>query len=148
MIRSRIDDDQEDGRYYEARLYPSHRNMLAAVRRAHAWVGEGGAGRNTGAATLHQHTERLDGKRWVADKRAGFIMLDAEFVNADVVSHEAAHAAMGLYRLRHGGTLRGLGRNLSDKEAACEEELARSVGRMADELAFMVWHPSGRRRKR
>lgn len=145
MIRCRIDDEHEDGRYFEARLYPSKRLMHAATRRLeHRAGGDESLAPDVQAAVLHQHKETYDAATdtWILDTFAGFIMLHANAAPAEYLAHEATHAAIALYRERHRGSARSLARSDTPKDVANEEQLAWSVGKLTRQLVNFM-HDAG-----
>jgi len=125
----------DDGRSYEVRVYQDRRAYLRAIRRR--WGDEDN--RDSHATTFHERRWSIgpDGSE-VESPIVGLICLHAEMVDAEVISHEATHAALRLWRIRHRGTA-NLGHNVTDRETEREEELACSIGRLTQAIAEELW---------
>lgn len=135
MIRFVIS-DRVDDYTYEVRVYATRRLYLRACARRRPEEEH-----HTSQATcFHDRsiTIKPDGSE-IEHPVQGAIYLHQEMLDGEIVSHEATHAALNLYRKRHRGTA-AFGRNLNDDPADHrEEELALSVGRMGQDIADQLW---------
>lgn len=131
MIERHLSDGRDDW-LVVLRIYPSRRSYLAACRRLRP--DPESPHRNGWATTFNESRVGIAPDGSETYHTACFVYLDATMLDADVASHEAFHAAMQLYRLRH----RGSG-NFARAVGDAEEEAAYSAGRIAQGIADAAW---------
>jgi len=137
VIRFIIDDQHVDGRAYEVRVYPHRGAYLRACNRRDPSTSHF----TSHATTFHERRIFVSGVRGGMEFESpilGAIYLHEEMLDGEIVSHEATHAALDLFRRRHDGS-GDVGANQTDDDAKVEEELALSVGRLVADLAHQLW---------
>jgi hypothetical protein len=125
--------DKLDGFVYEVRVYPTRAAYLRAYR---GFRPRDRTRADSHAATVHfRLTDSADGTE--DDAKVGMILVHEAILDAEIVSHEATHAALNLWRRRHGSGDLGMNRRRADVER--EEELALSIGRLSQAIADSLW---------
>jgi len=121
----------EDGRCYEVRVYPNR----AAYLRAASAHGLRESYANSHAVTFHEKRYLVDADgRETPTPIVGSIYVHRDLLDGEIVAHEAVHAGLNLFRLRHHGS-GNIGSNQTESSELKEEELALSIGRLTQEIA-------------
>ncbi len=134
MLRFVVDDGHPDGRGYEVRVYRTRALYLRACSRRRPDE----VHHTSQATTFNERVLDLVDGRWIERPVIGAIYVHEGLLDAEIVSHEATHAALNLYRRRHRGTVT-LGNNQEGVSAARDEEVCHSVGRLTDAIGTRLW---------
>lgn len=84
-------------RTVDVRIYPTARHMQRAVRRNSIATGRPQSYKGAEGVTSCFRREVFDGEKWTATPEAGAIYLVEGRLTPEVVAHEAAHMAVGIY---------------------------------------------------
>jgi hypothetical protein len=127
-------DDRFDGRYFEVRIYASRRHYRrAAIRHGRYNIHPDDFSANRGSLALFRPFALF-----VEDpKMVGIFYFSLDDLTAEVVSHEAVHAAVHIHRIRHGRA--NLSTIQDDAGHEREEEIAESVGAIVAFITDQIW---------